>query len=117
MCRRRTVPNEKEIIDAPAPLSCKREHDPEPPAAPLEKSQVDFKDVSTVPPDQLGKRQHVIETCNFVDAGTSLLLMAEPHDDFHAQTALEAVIAFLRRCGCPERMSVDPDPQFWPIFL
>lgn len=90
----------------------KRQHEPEPPCVPLEEVQVDFKDVSTVPPDPLGKRQHVIETCNFVDAGTSLLLMAEPHDDFHAQTALEAVIAFLRRYGCPQRMSFDHDPRW-----
>jgi hypothetical protein len=47
----------------------KREHEPEPPCAPLEEVQVDFKDVSTVPPDPLGKRQHVIETCNACGRG------------------------------------------------
>jgi hypothetical protein len=40
------------------------------------------------------------------------LLMAEPHDDFHAQTALETIITFLRRYGCPERMSFDHDPRW-----
>jgi hypothetical protein len=69
------------------------------------------KDVSSVPPDPLGKQQHVIEVCTLVDAGTSLLLFAQPHEDFHAQTALEAGIAFLREYGCPGRMSFDHDPR------
>jgi hypothetical protein len=38
--------------------------------------------------------------------------MAEPHDDFHGQTALETVIAFLRCYGSPERMSFDHDPRW-----
>jgi len=37
---------------------------------PLQEIQIDFKDDSTVPTDPLGKQQHVVETCNFVDAGT-----------------------------------------------
>jgi hypothetical protein len=37
------------------------------------------KDVSSVSAEQSpqGKRQHVIEVCNFVDAGTSLALVAQ----------------------------------------
>ena len=43
------------------------------------------KDVSSVSAEQSpqGKRQHVIEVCNFVDAGTSLALFAQARDDFH----------------------------------
>jgi hypothetical protein len=37
--------------------------------------QTDFKDITTVPPDPQGKQQHMIETLNFVDAGTSTLLI------------------------------------------
>jgi transposase InsO family protein len=61
------------------------------------------KDVSSVSPEQSsqGKRQHVIEVCNFVDAGTSIALLAQAREDFHEQTALEAVITFLRRYGLP----------------
>jgi hypothetical protein len=81
---------------------------------PLEEVQVDFKDASTVPadPSGQGKQQHVVEVCNFVDAGTSLLLSAQVHDDFHAATALEAVIHFLREYGRPARMSFDHDPRW-----
>src|SRR5215467_13798244 len=41
---------------------------------PGEEVQLDMKDVSTVPADPDGKRQHVVETANFVDAGTSIWL-------------------------------------------
>ncbi len=48
---------------------------------------MDFKDASSVPADPQGKQQHVVEVLNFVDAGTSILLSAQPRDDFHAETA------------------------------
>jgi hypothetical protein len=34
--------------------------------------------------------------CNFIDAGTSIALWAQARDDFHEQTAMEAVISFLQ---------------------
>lgn len=91
-----------------------RQHQPEPQRAPLEEVQVDFQDASTVPPDRSfeGKQQHVVEICNFVDAGTSILLSAQVHEDFHAVTALEAVIRFLQEHGRPARMSFDHDPRW-----
>jgi hypothetical protein len=76
----------------PAPR--RRERVPFPERAPLEEVQVDLKDASGVPADPDGKRQHVIEVCNFVDAGTSILLDAQVHPDFHAETALQAVVQF-----------------------
>jgi hypothetical protein len=74
---------------------------------------VDFKDASTVLPDPSGegKQQHLVEICNFVDAGTSMLLSAQVHDNFHAETALEAVIQFLREYGRPKQLSFDHDPE------
>ena len=89
-------------------------HREEPLHDPLEEVQVDFKDVTSVPPDPSGegKQLHVVEVCNFVDAGTSILLSAQVHDDFHAQTALEAVIEFLREHGRPKQMSFDHDPRW-----
>lgn len=65
---------------------------------PLEAIQVDFKEVGSGSPDQSpqGKRQHVVEVCNFVDAGTSIALLAQAREDFHEQTALEAVITSLQ---------------------
>src|SRR5919202_1640530 len=49
---------------------------------PLTSWQIDFKDVSTVPRDPEGKRQHVVETLNCVDCGTSLLVAADVRADF-----------------------------------
>ncbi len=94
------------------PLRKRSAHEP---PAPLEEVQMDFKDVSTVPADLHdpdAKRQHVIETCNFVDAGTSILLDAQVHEDFHAETAFQAVVAFLRRSGCPAMLTFDRDPRW-----
>ena len=54
----------------------------------------------------------VIEVCNFLDAGTSIALWAQARDDFHEQTAMEAVITFLRRYGRPRQMTFDRDPSF-----
>jgi transposase InsO family protein len=87
-------------------------HKPLPPREPLEEVQIDFKDVTTVPADPDGKRQHVVETCNFVDAGTSILLEAQVRDDFRAETAFDAVVAFLRRYGLPPMLTFDRDPRW-----
>ncbi len=86
---------------------------PNEPRKPLEEIQMDFKDVGSVSPEQSpqGKRQHVIEVCNFLDAGTSIALLAQAREDFHEQTALEAVITFLRQYGCPRQMTFDRDPR------
>src|SRR6266566_5635050 len=72
------------------------------------------KDVSSVSAEQSsqGKRQHVIEVCNFVDAGTSVALFAQAREDFHEQTAMEAVILFLQTYGRPCRMTFDRDPRW-----
>jgi hypothetical protein len=67
------------------------------------------KDATSVPPDPDGKQQHMVEILNFVDAGTSTWLMAEARTDFHAETALEAVIGFLTRYGRPRCMTFDRD--------
>jgi hypothetical protein len=62
--------------------------------------------------DPEGKKQHVIEVCNFVDAGTSILLSAQVHPDFHAETAFQAVVAFLRQDGLPTMLTFDRDPRW-----
>jgi hypothetical protein len=43
--------------------------------------------VSSVPADPEGKRQHVVETLNIIDTGTSVLLDAHVRPDFTAETA------------------------------
>lgn len=61
-------------------------------------------------PDPQGKQQHVVETCNDVPAGTSILLEARVRDDFRAETAFDAVVAFLRRYGLPSMLTSSPRP-------
>src|SRR6266487_285739 len=81
---------------------------------PLAEIQMDFKDVGSVSPEQSpqGKRQHVIEVCNCIDAGTSIALLAQAREDFHEQTAMETVITFLRQYGRPRQMTFDRDPRW-----
>ena len=55
---------------------------------PMEHWQLDFKDASTVPADPHGKRQHVVETLNLIDQGTSILVDHHVRPDFTAETAL-----------------------------
>jgi hypothetical protein len=83
-----------------------------PPREPLEEVQLDFQDASSVPADPEGKQQHVVEILNFVDAGTSILLNAQVHQDFHAETAFEAVVQFLRKYGLPAMLTFDRDSRW-----
>src|SRR5262249_14852852 len=97
---------EREPVFARSPL---------PQQKPLAEVQMDFKDASTVRPDPSdpdGKHQHVVEVLNFVDAGTSRLLSAQFHEDFHAETAFLAVVSFLRESGLPETLTFDRDVRF-----
>jgi hypothetical protein len=79
---------------------------------PGEEVQFDLKDASSVPADPEGKRQHVVEIANFVDAGTSIWLHREVRGDFDAETLLEAVALFLREHGLPRMLTFDNDPRF-----
>jgi anti-anti-sigma regulatory factor len=55
-----------------------RTHHPVERPEPLTSWQLDFKDVSSVPADPEGKQQHVVETLDTVDVGTSSLLLVAP---------------------------------------
>lgn len=88
------------------------QHCPLPRPAPLEEWQLDFKDISTVPPDLEGKHRHVVETLNTLDAGTSLVLKAQVRPDFTGETTLAAMAEVLRDCGLPTLVSIDRDPRF-----
>jgi transposase InsO family protein len=96
--------------DRITPKKCRRRKPPQPQGV-LEEIQMDFKDVTTVPKTEAGKQQHVVETLNFMDAGTSILLDAQVQADFHAQTTLQAVIRFLLRYGLPPKITFDRDPR------
>ncbi len=47
-----------------------------------------------------------------VDAGTSIALFAQAREDFHEQTAMEAVISFLQTYGRPHQITFDRDPRW-----
>jgi hypothetical protein len=64
----------------------------------------------TIEPE--GKQQHLIEVLNFVDTAISILLSAQAHDNFHAETTLEAVVQFLQEYGLPQMLTFDRDPRF-----
>ncbi len=80
--------------------------------APLSSWQLDFKDVSTVPADPFGKQQHVVETLNVLDVGTSILLEAQVREDFTAETALAAVAQTLQTHGMPQQLTLDRDSRW-----
>jgi transposase InsO family protein len=79
---------------------------------PMSVWQMDFKDVSSVPADPDGKRQHVVETLNVIDTGTSVLLDAHVRSDFTAETALQALSETLRTYGRPTCITLDRDPRW-----
>ena len=93
-------------------LDLPRCRQPLPPCDPLVEVQLDFKDDGVAPADPDGKQQHAVETLNAVDAGSSSLLMAEVSKDFHAETALDSVVHFLREYGRPKRFTFDRDPRW-----
>jgi hypothetical protein len=86
----------REPVERPAPMTC---------------WQIDFKDVSTVPAEPDGKRQHVVETLNIIDEGTSVLLAAHVRTDFTAEMALQALACTLAKYGRPQRITLDRDTR------
>ena len=89
-----------------------RRHQPLERPSPMSAWQIDFKDVSSVPADPDGKRQHVVETLNIIDTGTSVLLDAHVRSDFTAETALEALASTLAKYGRPQRITLDRDARW-----
>jgi transposase InsO family protein len=79
---------------------------------PMEHWQLDFKDASTVPADPHGKRQHVVETLNIIDKGTSILVAHHVRSDFTAETALAAVAETFSSHGLPASMTLDRDTRW-----
>lgn len=79
---------------------------------PGEEVQFDLKDASSVPADPEGKRQHVVEIANFVDASTSIWLHRQVGSQFDAEGLLEVVAQFLCEHGLPAMLTFDNDPRF-----
>ncbi len=78
---------------------------------PGEEVQFDLKDASSVPADPVGKRQHVVEIANFVDAGTSIWLQQQVGAQFDAETLLEVIAQFFCEQGLPGMLTFDNDPR------
>ena len=102
------------ILDQNQRIYRKRRPRPEPEERPepLTHVQIDFKSVSTVPAEPDGKQQHVVETLNIVDKGTSILLTATPRDDYNAETVITAMVDSFMVNGLPEAVTFDRDPRF-----
>jgi hypothetical protein len=90
----------------------RREHVPVERPGPLESWQLDLKDASSVPPDPDGKQQHVVETFDLVDTGTSIALTIQPREDYTAETVFVPVVETLREYGLPDLVGFDRDPRF-----
>jgi hypothetical protein len=93
----RPARRERELLDRPPPLT---------------HWQLDFKDISSVPGDPDGKRQHAVEALNCVDCGTSLVVATDVRADFTEETAAAAVAELLAAQGLPRSITVDRDPRF-----
>ena len=88
------------------------EREPLPQTEPLEVWQIDFKDVTTVPAELEGKQQHVVETLNILDTGTSILVDNPARLDFNAETVIRSLATLLNQRGCPRQITFDRDPRF-----
>lgn len=89
-----------------------REHESEERPEPGMEWGMDFHDVSSIPADPEGKRQHVVEILNLVDHGSSAVVASEPSNDYTAETALRMVAGVLVEQGCPDRIRLDRDPRW-----
>jgi transposase InsO family protein len=88
------------------------EHTPVERPEPMTSWQLDFKDISTVPPNPDGKQQHVVEVLNIVDVGTSILVGALPHDEYNAETTLWVMLEVFLLNGLPDVITFDRVPRF-----
>lgn len=88
------------------------EREPLPETEPMQVWQIDFKDVTTVPPEVDGKQQHVVETLNILDTATSILVDNPARSGFNAETAIRSLAILLRQRGCPRQITFDRDPRF-----
>lgn len=88
------------------------EHELEERPDPMRVWGIDFKDISTVPPELDGRRQHGVECFNVIDHGTSILLSAQVRWDYTMVTAIGAMVHALCVHGCPRAIRFDRDPRF-----
>jgi transposase InsO family protein len=71
----------------------------------------DWKDISSVPADPEGKQQHVVETLNLIDRGTSIAVACEVRSDFNMATTVETLAEVFAKQGLPREMTIDRDTR------
>jgi hypothetical protein len=79
---------------------------------PMQNWQIDFKDVTSIPPSEYGKQVHIVEILNIVDVGTSCLVDSLPRADYTAETALLSIARTLLIYGLPKVITCDRDSRF-----
>src|SRR5450755_2414972 len=62
--------------------------------------------------DPHGKRQHVVETLNIIDKGTSVLVAHHVRSDFTAETARQALAETFSSHGLPASITLDRDTRW-----
>lgn len=88
------------------------DHEPEERPDPMSEWGIDFKEITTIPPDPDGRKQHGVESFNVIDHGTSMLLSAQVRQDYTAVTAINAMAYALEIHGCPRAVRFDRDTRF-----
>lgn len=86
-----------------------RQRQPRTPCPPMQEIEIDFTDVTTIPPDLDGKRQHAAEAFMWVDAGTSIPVAARISTDFHMASVIQTTASILQQIGLPARIRMDCD--------
>jgi hypothetical protein len=79
---------ENQRIDRPAAVN----HEPLSLAEPLEKWQMDFKEISGIKDVPGDKQGHQVETLNIIDCGTSILIDSQVRTDYRAETVIDSLV-------------------------
>ena len=90
----------------------KREREPIERPDPMTHWEIDFTDITSIPGDPDGKRQHAVEMFNVVDRGTSILVESTASDDYNTESSIIAMTSVFLVEGLPETLTIDRDPRF-----
>ncbi|KPL80017.1 integrase core domain-containing protein [Herpetosiphon geysericola] len=80
--------------------------------APMQEIEIDFTDVTTIPPDPTGKRRHAVEAFAWIDAGTAIPFAVVVDGDFHMASVIRTTARILQTHGVPPLIRMDRDPRF-----
>ncbi len=88
-----------------------REPEPMERPDPMTHWQIDYKDISSVPVDPGGKKQHGIQSFNIVDMGTSRVVAAHVSAELTAETTIRALAETFQTHGRPDGITMDRDTR------